>query len=96
MQPKEKPRKSIILRAVLFIFAIYISYTLISLEINLINSKLELKKQETILAEKTIKVEELTRLLEEGDEKELIEKAARERLGYVYPNEQVFIDPSGK
>lgn len=96
MQPKEKPRKSIILRAVLLIFAIYISYTLISLEINLINSKLELKKQETIIAEKTIKVEELTRLLEEGDEKELIEKAARERLGYVYPNEQVFIDPSGK
>ena len=45
--------------------------------------------------ETTIKVEELTRLLEEGDEKELIEKAARERLGYVYPNEQVFIDPSG-
>ena len=35
------------------------------------------------------------RLLETGDEKELIERAARERLGYVYPDEQVFIDPSG-
>ena len=88
-------RKSVLLRVLLLMFAIYVSYTLINLQVELINSKQELKERESYLKETTIKVEELTRLLEEGDEKELIEKAARERLGYVYPNEQVFIDPSG-
>lgn len=87
--------KSVLLRILLLMFAIYVSYTLINLQVELIDSKQELKERESYLKETTIKVEELTRLLEEGDEKELIEKAARERLGYVYPNEQVFIDPSG-
>ena len=87
--------KSVLLRILLLMFAIYVSYTLINLQVELINSKQELKERESYLKETTIKVDELTRLLEEGDEKELIEKAARERLGYVYPNEQVFIDPSG-
>lgn len=95
MSAKKSKGKSVLLRILLLSFAIYVSVTLIKLQINLINVKQELKERESYLKETTIKVEELTRLLEEGDEKELIEKAARERLGYVYPNEQVFIDPSG-
>ena len=95
MSAKKSKGKSVLLRILLLSFAIYVSVTLIKLQINLINVKQELKERESYLKETTVKVEELTRLLEEGDEKELIEKAARERLGYVYPNEQVFIDPSG-
>ena len=30
-----------------------------------------------------------------NDSTKIIEKAARERLGYVYPDEQIFIDISG-
>lgn len=87
--------RSILLRVLLLGFAIYISVTLIDLQVDLIKSKNELEEREAYLKETTVRVEELTRLLEEGDEKALIEKAARDRLGYVYPNEQVFIDPSG-
>lgn len=86
---------SVLLRILLLIFAVYLSYTLITLQIDLISKTQELKERQAYLKDETIKVEELTRLLEDGDERELIEKAARERLGYVYPNEQVFIDPSG-
>ena len=95
MQAKEKPRRSILLRILLLCFAVYISYTLIDLQIELVDKKKVLSERETLLNEKTATVNELTRLLETGDEKELIEIAARERLGYVYPDEQVFIDPSG-
>ena len=40
-------------------------------------------------------IDELRAMLEDGSEAKIIEKAARERLGYVYPDEQVFIDISG-
>lgn len=40
-------------------------------------------------------IDELKILLEEGSEAKIIEKAARERLGFAYPDEQVFIDISG-
>ena len=40
-------------------------------------------------------IEELRSMLEDGSQSQIIEKAARERLGFVYPDEQVFIDISG-
>ncbi len=95
MARKAQGQKSIILRLLVLLFAIYLSYTLVSLELQFISIKSEANAAEKVLAEKTAKVQELTRLIEEGNEKALLEKAARERLGYVYPDEQVFIDPSG-
>ena len=40
-------------------------------------------------------IEELEVLLNSDSDDLLIEKAARERLGYAYSDEQVFIDISG-
>jgi len=95
LSAKESKSRSILLRILLLLFAVYLSYTLINLQIELISKMQLLEEKEAYLGEKTLVVDELKRLSEDGDEKELIEKAARERLGYVYPNEQVFIDPSG-
>ena len=50
------------------------------------------KKKEEVL----LRNAEITALLENGTEAEFIERAARERLGYVFPNEEIFIDKSGK
>ena len=46
-------------------------------------------------SEMTLKINELVNLLENGTESDFIEKAARERLGYVYSDEKVYIDLSG-
>lgn len=91
-----KKRKSIILRILLLIFAVYVVISLTNLEIKLSERRRELKNGEAVLEKKNIQIDELERLLKNGTEAELIEKAARERLGYVYPNEQVFIDLSGQ
>lgn len=89
-------RKSILLRVLLLVFSVYIIISLTNLQMQLIERKRELKSGEALLAAKELKTEELLRLLDSGTEAELIEKAARERLGYVYPNEQVFVDLSGQ
>jgi cell division protein FtsB len=43
-----------------------------------------------------LREEEILYLLDSGNEKDLIEKAARERLGYYYPDEVSYQDISGK
>ena len=39
---------------------------------------------------------ELTRILESDNELEIVERVARDSLGYAKPNERVFVDMSGK
>ena len=45
--------------------------------------------------EQRIANKELERMLSDGTEEEYIERIAREKLGYAYPEEQVLIDISG-
>ena len=89
-------RKSVLLRILLLVFSVYIIISLTNLQMQLIERKRELKSGEALLAAKELQTDELLRLLDSGTEAELIEKAARERLGYVYPDEQVFVDLSGQ
>lgn len=89
-------RKSILLRILLLAFAVYIIISLTNLQVQLVARKKELKSGQAVLEAKNLQISELTRLLDRGNESKLIEKAARERLGYVYPDEQVYVDLSGK
>ena len=40
--------------------------------------------------------DELERVLESGSDTEIIERVARDKLGYAKPNERVFIDVTGQ
>lgn len=95
MTKKHKKRRSIILRLALLVFSVYVLFSIGSLQMQLIDSKNELARLNNEKAEKTQKVNELIALLENGTETDFIEKAARERLGYVYSDEKVYIDLSG-
>ena len=94
MAAEGKKRRSVILRILLLVFAVYTAFSLVSLQMELVSAKKELSEKQAILSEKKARINELNDLLENGTEKELIEKAARDRLGYVYPDEQIYIDPS--
>ncbi len=84
--------KSIILRLVLLIFAVYSIISLFRLQLQLIELKSELKEGTAYLEEVNYKIKESMSLLQNGTEAELIEKAARERLNLVFPDEQIFED----
>ncbi len=92
---KRKQNKSIIFRIIVLVFCGYFIITLTNLWNSLNEKKQELKKLNLEYSEKLNDVEELKALLESETNTQLIEKAARERLGYVYSNEQIFIDISG-
>lgn len=66
-----------------------------SLQMNLAKKKDQLKdiKQQTQDQESDNKKKQ--DLLNSGDEKSIIERIAREELGYVAPSERIFFDVSG-
>lgn len=52
-----------------------------------IRERVELQKEQN---------DELTRILESGSDLEIIERVARDKLGYAKPNERVFVDVNGQ
>ncbi len=90
----KKRKNSILLKLLLLGFLVYITISLGSLQVEFINSRKELKKIESEKQKVSESIENLTALLE-GDEKDIIERAARDKLGYVYEDEQVFTDLAG-
>lgn len=95
MKRKPKKNKSIILRLFVLLVCGYFTITLGSLWGSLNESLKELEALKEQLATEQNEVKELKALLAAEDDTPLIEKAARERLGYVYSDEQIFIDISG-
>lgn len=87
--------KSLVLRFVVLAVCGYMIISLCSLWGELVGSLAEKQVLIEQRNEKQAQINELKTLLCDGTEEQIIEKAARERLGYVYANEQVFIDISG-
>ena len=86
---------SIILRILIVVFCAYLIYSLGSLFVELNAGKTELAGIENQKRQTQADIDELDKLLSEGTNEEIIEKAARERLGYVFSNEIVYMDISG-
>ena len=90
-----KRQSSIILRVVLLLFAGWMIYYLGSL----IKDYTTLQKEyDATLArrdELALEVQQKANMLENGNDADFIERAAREKLGYVYPDEHKYIDISG-
>lgn len=95
MKRKPKKNKSIILRLFIVVVCAYMTFTLAGLWSSLNESRTELALLKEQMAEEQNTIEELKAILDSESDAQLIEKAARERLGYIYSDEQVFIDISG-
>ena len=92
---KQKKQKSILLRIFILFVCGYFAVTLGSLWGKLNESIKELEDLKAQLEAEEYEVEELREVLNADSNTPLIEKAARERLGYIYSDEQVFVDISG-
>lgn len=95
MKRKTKKNKSIIFRVFILAVCGYFTFTLATLWSSLNENKAKLESLKQEYTEKENDIEELKALLNSDSDKQIIEKAARERLGYIYTDEQVFIDISG-
>ena len=95
MKRKPKKQRSIILRLLVLGVCVYMTVTLGSLWNSLSESKKERDALKEQYNQQLNDIEQLKAMLESESNDKIIEKAARERLGYIYSDEQIFIDISG-
>ncbi len=95
MKRKPKKQRSIILRLLILGVCAYMTVTLASLWNVLNDSKKEREALKVQYNQEVNDIEQLRSMLETESNDKIIEKAARERLGYIYSDEQIFIDISG-
>ena len=88
-------KKSIILRVLVLCVSFYLLFSLTGLCSELVTGQKRLEEYQKQIELTDRKIAEYKELMAEGNEAKIIEKAARERLGYVYADELVFIDVSG-
>ena len=92
---QKKPKHNLFLRIAVIAFAVYILYSLISVQTNINKKQTELAELRKEYTEMLIKNEELQKTLDSYGTDEFIEEQAREKLGYAYPEEHFYIDVSG-
>ena len=92
---QKKPKHTLFLRIAVIAFAVYILYSLISVQTNINKKQSELTELRKKYTEMLIKNEELQKTLDSYGTDEFIEEQAREKLGYAYPEEHFYIDVSG-
>ncbi len=95
MRQKPKRRKSALLHLIVLGVSVYMVAVLIGLGNELAEVKAELKAYENQRDALELTIDEYKELLESDSHSDIIEKAARERLGFVYSDEEIYIDISG-
>ncbi len=91
-EPKQGKRK---LSRVLWTIAIlYVGYVLVQQQIRLHDLRVEEKEVTAEIEQAQAENKELTHVMDIMDTDEYIEKVARQKLGFVKPDEQVFVDTS--
>lgn len=88
-------KRSIILRLLVIFVSVFMITKLVELLNDLNSKKSELNALNEELKTKQADVEELKNLIDNGSKEQIIEKAARQRLGFVYSNEEIYVDISG-
>lgn len=78
-----------------FALAAYTVFSMISLQAELSSARAKLNEKKQAIEQQSAENDELLELLENGSQKELIERAAREKLGYVYAGEEIYENISG-
>lgn len=95
MKQKPKRKKSVIVRVMVLGVSVYMIATLIGLGNKLAQAKSEYDKVASQRDSLQLTIQEYQALLNSDSHSAIIEKAARERLGYVYSDEEIYIDISG-
>ena len=75
---------------------IYLAVTFISVQMDIVSKRQQLENLTQQVQAQQAENQELQSIVEAGDEAAYMERMAREKLGYVRPDERVYIDMSGK
>ena len=91
-----KSNKLVLFRIAWLILAVFLIFSMIGLQAELSEANKKYQAEKKLESDIDWENKNLKNILDNASEKELIEKAAREKLDYAYPLEIIFINKSGK
>lgn len=92
-KPKSKMNKWLkIALAVVLIYGVVVA---VQLQLEVMTKRRELAEIKTATTEKLKENEQMKTLLDSENENAYIEKVARDKYGYAYPGERIYVDISG-
>lgn len=94
MEKQKKTSKSRLLKIAVCLFVVYIAYSIVVQQLEIRDRKITLEAVQQQCQQQIEENKEVERLLAMSADKDYIERIARERLGYAYPDEKVYIDSS--
>ena len=94
-KPKTKKRRSIFLRVLLVAFLCYAVGSFVQLQAELSDRNNQLNELNAKIDQQQQTNKEYDTMLKEDNYSQYIAKIAREKLGYIYPDERIFVDVSG-
>lgn len=86
----------ILIRLSVAVLMVYLVVSFVAGQVSIIKKKQELAEINTRIEQQQAYNTELQRMLVSDTQSDYMERIARERLGYVYPDEEVYTDVSGK
>lgn len=92
---QKKASKSMVLGICILTFMLYAAFYLVEMQVEILSRKQMLDELKKSVEIQRTANRELERQLDAGLTTEKIERIAREKLDYVYPNEKIYIDISG-
>ncbi len=92
---KAKVNKSFLLRLAVFGFIIYAIAGFVSLQMTIFDKNQQLELLKTEIANKKQQNINYERIISQSDNDEYIKRLAREKLGFSYSDERVFVDVIG-
>ena len=90
-----RTRKNRLIRLAVVLVASYFLVTLVQLQLDIYKQRRVLEQLNTQCLDQKSANDDVERYLSLHDDTELIEKIAREKLGFAYPDETVCFDASG-
>lgn len=90
-----KKKKGLFLRILTLCVLIYVAVSFVQLQVELSEKRGELALLEKQVEDQLLENQELRSLLDMRQDDAYIERVARDRLDYAYPDEKVYIDISG-
>lgn len=91
---KEQKGKRKLPKVLWAVAILYVGYILVQQQIRLHDLRVEEKEVAAEIEQAQVENEELVHVKDIMDTDEYIEKVARQKLGFVKPDEQVFVDTS--
>lgn len=95
MKRKKRGLTGLLLRAAAVCLGVYLIVGIVVNQVSISSKEQALDSVRQRLAQQQAENEELSRVLEGGSEEEIVERVARDRLGYARPDERVFVDVNG-